>query len=373
MNIVCKQCNAAYKVPDSKVPDKKATAKCKRCGGSIVIEPGSVPLRERRPEAPANSSLFNPDSGSRPATHARQLLADYPEVQSYSPRHFDFGAILIENKKGGFKNRRNKFKLRILGAVREVLPRILADGERVMRVAWATAYHPAEIFFGNGWLTMLYNRYALVATDRRLLMINTDHRIKKATHYLFQMSFAAIGKISRGLFRTSLVLNRKKGKRRIFTSMKSYLSAEMAAFIDSRRDPAATAPVDAEPKDRLCPSCFEPLADRLEACPSCQARFKTARKAALRSLLLPGWGDLYLGHRFLGVLELLGSCLVWMIILNLLLSDPAAGAISGLFLLLLVNGMDAALTRHMARKGYMLENRQPPAMAGTMQTAAGSA
>ena len=75
----------------------------------------------------------------------------------------------------------------------------------------------------------------------------------------------------------------------------------------------------------------------------------------LRSLLFPGWGDIYLGHRVLGCLELAGSVMVWSIVLLLF----AAGDIgTGLFLLVIVNGMDALLTRHMARKGYILEKHR---------------
>ena len=75
----------------------------------------------------------------------------------------------------------------------------------------------------------------------------------------------------------------------------------------------------------------------------------------IRSLILPGWGDIYLGHRILGCLELTGSLIVWTMVILLL----AAGEIgTGVFLLLLCNGMDALLTRHMARKGYILEKHQ---------------
>jgi len=68
------------------------------------------------------------------------------------------------------------------------------------------------------------------------------------------------------------------------------------------------------------------------------------------SLLLPGLGDLYLGHRLLGILEIMGSVLVWgIVILNFL-----EGKYAILTLLVLVNGTDAFLTYHMAKKGYML-------------------
>ena len=39
MKIICPTCNAAYSIPNDKIPDgKRASATCKKCGGKIVIE-----------------------------------------------------------------------------------------------------------------------------------------------------------------------------------------------------------------------------------------------------------------------------------------------------------------------------------------------
>ena len=54
----------------------------------------------------------------------------------------------------------------------------------------------------------------------------------------------------------------------------------------------------------LCPSCYIHVANYPTSCASCDAEFKTPRKAALLSLIMPGLGDLYLGSKFLGVFEL---------------------------------------------------------------------
>jgi hypothetical protein len=57
----------------------------------------------------------------------------------------------------------------------------------------------------------------------------------------------------------------------------------------------------------------------------------------------------------LGLLELTGSLMVWAFVVLLL----ASGAFfTGAFLLLFCNGMDALLTLHMARKGYILEKHR---------------
>ncbi len=358
MKIVCSQCNATYKIPDKKVPEKRAVATCKKCGGRIAIEPGlsrsdslALELNSDGPQPKPTTGITAPSGKSHPGT----LLEDYPELADFSPSAYQFHDILPINKKGGFKNRRNTYKIKILKSVKTLLDRMLEDGECVQHIAFGTAYYPLEIFLGNGWLTMLYNRYALVATDRRLIMINTNHRMTRPAHYLFQMRFEEIKKVKRGLFRTNIVLERKKGKRRVFTGMKSYLSAELQNFFQGKIDPSLLLNDNSPLRDHICPACFEPLPAKLESCSQCGAAFKTPPKAMIRSLILPGWGDIYLGHRVLGILELTGSLMVWSIAVVLMASGEIA---TGAFLLLVCNGMDALLTRHMARKGYILEKHR---------------
>jgi len=228
-----------------------------------------------------------------------------------------------------------------------------------VHIAGGTAYYPAEMFFGNGWLTMLYNRYVIVGTTKRLVAINTNARMNKPAHYLFQFPFSAIKKVSWGLFGTSLVLTRKKSKRRIFTGIKRALAAELKTYLTSKIDPSRSLDADASSSENLCPACYAPLPGKLLSCPKCRVLFKRPRKAALRSLLLPGWGDIYLGHRFLGGCELLGSLLVWGIMATLLLSEDPSSLAVGIVFLLFYNGMDGLLTLHMAKKGYSLEKSQP--------------
>jgi hypothetical protein len=205
---------------------------------------------------------------------------------------------------------------------------------------------------------MLYNRYALIATNQRLLMINTNHRMTKPAHYVYQMPYSNIKKVERGLFRRNIVLVPKKGKRKIFTSMTAYLSAEMSKFIRNHIDSATPVGTPATILTDLCPACFAVLEKSLSNCTTCAAEFKTPKKAMLKSLVLPGWGDIYLGHRLLGLIEVLGSLFIWLIFFGLLMSGLAQDLIIGLFLLVFYNGADSLLTYYMARKGYILERKQ---------------
>ena len=148
---------------------------------------------------------------------------------------------------------------------------------------------------------------------------------------------------------------RKKGRRRLFTSMKMAFTRELREFIVPQLTPAPAAVSGDKALECLCPVCYTGLPGYTDACQVCGATFKSARKAALRSLLLPGWGDWYLGHRLLGGLELIGSLFVWSVVLSQLAQGGAENAGVAAFILLFYNGFDALLTRHMARKGVMLE------------------
>jgi hypothetical protein len=233
-----------------------------------------------------------------------------------------------------------------------------------LRIAGGTAYYPIELLFGNGFFTTLYNRYAVAATDRRLVMVNTNYRMTRTRHYLYQMPYEAIGKVSRGLFRSSLRLKRQAGGWRVFNALKRASSAEMQEMIKSRlcveEDLRSAAPAP----ENLCPACFKAVPPGAEACPACEAVFKGIGKAALRSLLLPGWGDMYLGHRVLGALELLGSLFVWVLVLSMILEGGTENVVVAGIILVFYNGFDALLTRHMARKGSMLDASQPRARLG---------
>lgn len=355
MDIICRHCNATYSIPDHKLPPKKSAAKCKRCGNRIIIDPPTAGIQSNPVATHAPSAVRH---ATPVAPHDRKMMDAFPEVADFAPGNYAMSEILKPNRKGNFRTRLNKLKLKILAAVKPTLDQLLKKDEMVLRVAAGTAYYPIEILFGNGIFTMLYNRYALVATDRRLVMVNTNHRMTKTSHYLFQMAYGEIKKVSRGLFRTSLSLTRKRGKRRIFTSMKMAFTAELSKFVKPRMTSEKTLPSGDAVAEHLCPSCFEGLPAGLDECTVCQAAFKTPQNAALRSLLLPGWGDWYLGHRFLGGCELLGSLIVWSIVFGMLAEGGAENIGIAVFIVVFYNGFDALLTRHMARKGFMLESRR---------------
>jgi hypothetical protein len=99
--------------------------------------------------------------------------------------------------------------------------------------------------------------------------------------------------------------------------VKRYLLKELKEFIPLRKDTVRSVGHSTESLENLCPSCFVPLPKGLIACPKCKVNLKEPRRAFFKSLVLPGWGDIYLGHRALGILELIGSVIVWVFVIYL--------------------------------------------------------
>ena len=349
MNIICPTCNKTYLIRDDKLSTRRAKATCKNCGGMIVIESSGDVWTGREEKSPAGRGQDIRTSADNAI--AQEILRDYPELREISSDKLLLKEILSPDKKGRYKTTKNKLKVKVLMAVSEVLNKALKNGEKVMRVGKGTAYYPAEIFFGNGWLTMMYNHYAIIATDRRVLCINVNARVKRRTHYIFQILYEDIKNIKRGLL-GSMSFLRKSLKKRVFTNVSRRISKDLKNFIMEKA--ASLTETPKEVLENLCPSCFAPLEKGLSSCPTCKASFKEPKRASLRSLLLPGLGDLYLGHRVLGSFEIAGSLLVWAYAILLVMSGQQEGLFIAVITLLLYNGFDGALTYFMAKKGYML-------------------
>jgi hypothetical protein len=136
-------------------------------------------------------------------------------------------------------------------------------------------------------------------------------------------------------------------------AIRAFLQARMA------RVPAGAA--RGAGRQNLCPHCYEPVAGLPARCPHCQGAFKSGARAGWLSLLMPGLGDLYLGHRALGAAELFGVLAMWSVLIPGAFatwweSTRTAGDAAGIAFVLGVaftfaHGIDALITRRTGRKG----------------------
>jgi len=363
MQTICPQCNFTITFETKNQNSRHAsTATCKKCGrsttfgteGHAALDGNLKAAAKQIPESPVRPAQLTAHPAAPAQRAMYEIFEAYPDMRNLDLDKFDLEAIFIPTKKGMYKTSKNKFKARILKSVLEKANRILTAGEKVFRIGKGTAYYPAELLIGNGYLTMLYNQYAILCTNKRLLFVNIDSRVTRTTHYVFQIVYEDIKSIKKGFLLGHFIINRRRGKRRVYTAVKRFLLNDIKDFVEKTLTSIDGNSTPQPPLEKLCPACFIPLKENLAQCPQCSVQFKKPKTAFLKSLIVPGWGDIYLGHRFLGVFELMGSALVWLIVISLLLSGAGGNLAVAAAIFLFYNLMDGLLTYHMAGKGYML-------------------
>jgi len=348
MKITCSNCYSSFNLPQEKIPARKAKARCTKCGGEIVIDPVAI--------------FEGGYSDSEKQSDARQeILFAFPELSVPAFARCNLPEILTPTKKGAYNSSKNKFKVKIIKSVSYLLNNLLTHDEQVLRVGHGVAFYPSEIIFGNGAFTRIYNNYAIFATNRRLLFVNVNPRITQPKDYLFQLPYENISKARFGKIFSRMVLKSVLGPQRVFNYMKRHNVTELRDFINKRLQIVSKVAKNEAQAESICPACFLPVNPGRKSCPYCEAAFKTPLAASLRSLLLPGWGDMYLGHRGLGMMEMLGSLIIWGLAAGLYLGHiPPPPEFQNVppyyagLLLLIYNGGDALLTYIMGRKGYIL-------------------
>lgn len=386
MKITCPNCSSSYHLDDRKVPANRFKAKCPKCENKFIVDPSAYLVEETAPQGESrresdaihaenpqsentDDNTWLPESSApfetvaednqtqeEPAAPPEDILTIYPELHDVTANIYQFDSLFAVGKDGTFKNRLNDHKIKIILAVDDVLKKML-DDEKVLKVGKGSAYYPAEIPYANGIFTLLDNYFAIICTSKRILFINIDPFITKATKYIYQIPYEVISKVKRGLFLSSLIICRNRGACRNFTTVKRPISKEIYEFIDQKITETETVKYAHEVEEKICPDCLQPVHDEMEQCPHCRIEFKDAQKAMLRSLALPGWGALYLGHRGLGILEITGSLLVWSIIIALLFSSIPWNVALSILLLLIYNGTDSLLTFFLGRRGYLSEKK----------------
>lgn len=283
---------------------------------------------------------------------ARLLPADLP---------VDLDRVFPKLDGWGMK-RSNRKRAELLAKAAPVLKAALAPDERVQYVATGIVSHWWEQLMA-GWVSVLINRTTLVLTTQRLLLIHTNSRGRPES-YVNQIRLDGIRKVTRGWLGGALKLTLGRGSLTL-TGMRRADARQISTMLGGRSTAAGGV-------SALCPACFEPAAGHPASCARCRTSVKSPRTAALRSLVLPGLGDFYLGHRVLASIEMAGSLASWAVIIALMLSafdpnseqSPAQAAVFGGVLLLIVNGFDALLTYAQAKKGlHSLDRHLPTAPA----------
>ncbi|NTV13379.1 MAG: hypothetical protein HGA96_05540 [Desulfobulbaceae bacterium] len=307
----------------------------------------------RKVESPEPSP---PSEQSKDFTAVAAITEAFPALGELPLESIALSDLFKPSRHGGYRNHLNGYKAKLILATAPLLiDRILAKNESVHRIASGIAYFRFEIPYANGLLTWPLNYYALVATNYRLLLLNLDYHLTRPDRYAFQIPIGEITEISRGLYGSSLIIKTTEGQVWDFTTVKRELAEELSGFIQERltTEEANTPRADFSPQ--LCPACFQPVPERILSCPHCLTPYKSASYASKKSLVLPGLGAFYLSFPSLGIAEMLGYLLTWLLTIILVIIGIPGGFFGGGLLILAYHLMSAFMASQMARKGYIPE------------------
>jgi hypothetical protein len=258
---------------------------------------------------------------------------------------------------------RSKNRFKLLKAIDAKLRKILHADERVYFVTSGTTANIAEQYFAGAAMTQALNRRALVFTTERVVLLQIDSK-KRPRDLVAQIAYTSIAEVAATWNGYCQLKLRDKSKLN-FIGVPKADRKHLAAFLTDVVKTAASAVTSASgvALEQLCPHCFVPVPGHPTACPHCQGGFKLARTAMLRSLVFPGLGDFYLGHRAFAIFEMLGAAFMWyVLVIGPLLGTPnekgeitdtnaAYWFIAGV-MLTIMHGIDAVMTRHFALKGH---------------------
>lgn len=258
---------------------------------------------------------------------------------------------------GFFVRRRSQKKLAFLKRLDEPLRAMLSPTERVLYLSSGSIHSAVESFLFGAWSYYL-NRRALILTTERLILLQIDSR-NRPGELRSQVPLESVAKLGVTAFGNTKIQ---------VTSGKSYVltyvpRADRKALKDriAAAQAGARARTEAGDMQQLCPYCFRVVSGHPDRCPDCQGGLKSARRAALLSLALPGLGSFYLGHLRFGAVEMLLAASVWLrfaIDIDVRHIPTASIVIAALFIVGVGHGIVALGTYLRARNNLYPAGRQ---------------
>lgn len=290
-----------------------------------------------------------------------QSARRYEELLTGEVEASPYDYSMLFQGEGWLARRRSKRRFKLLQAIAPKLDRILRTGERVYWITTGTTVSLGEQFF-VGWAAYYLNRRALVFTTERILLLEVDQR-SRPRKLASQIPYTAIASVKAtwtGICRIRLLNKKNYNFQSVPRADRKFLAQFLSDIVQGTNAPFQRI----QGLEHLCPFCFTLVPGHPPACSSCGGGFKSPQRAGLLSMIFPGLGDWYLGHRGFAVMEMLGSGFLWLVLVIVPLlpspSDdpeefpPPDGAywLTVAIILLVTHGIDAVMTRHFALKGH---------------------
>jgi hypothetical protein len=244
-------------------------------------------------------------------------------------------------------------RVRMLASVEGRIGTLLYPGERIEFVTRGVLNSFVEQYFMGIW-SVIINRTLFLFTNYRVILLNADGK-GRARAMMWQIPYHGMHKYGAGAMAGSVRFKVDGGDFR-FAGVPRADRKRLKLLVGEKLEQARTEGLDFPShrgRDPLCTRCATPLPPKSPGCPECGERFINPIRPALMSLVIPGLGDLYLGHRMMAVLELIGFAFVLLIAASIAGAGDPVDIVVALLLIIIANGYDAAVTLHVARKGAL--------------------
>jgi hypothetical protein len=242
----------------------------------------------------------------------------------------------------------------MLQSVEPRLGFLLFPGERIEFVTRGALNSLVEQYFMGVWSIMV-NRTLFLFTNMRLILLNCDGKGRAKT-LMWQIPYERMQKYAPGTFSGHVKIKTVGGKSYSFIGVpgkdRKRLKEYMVARLAHTRAQGLAFPSHAD-RDPLCCQCATPLPKGARQCHECGDVLIDPMTPALLSLLMPGIGHLYLGHRAMSLLEMLGYAILLANMVFLVLKVGVAGLVVAVPVILIANTADALVTLYVAKKGAM--------------------
>lgn len=266
---------------------------------------------------------------------------------------YDFENIF---KLDSFGERRlSKRKLKILKIINPTVRKMLKEGENVYYMTDGIRTSILENLF-IGWIAYYYNYMAFVFTSERLILIHLKSKRKKGA-FVGEIKYTDIKSIHSSLL-GNFTLRFHNKKNVLFRKVPRKDRKFLKEFLNPILAQSASHADTIIPGLRnLCPRCFTHITDYPSLCPNCSCKFKSPVIAGCLSLILPGMGDIYLGAKFRGIIELIIMIFIWSEFILIIIEELKNGSniyeylIPIMIFMFIVHGSDALKSRYLARKG----------------------
>jgi hypothetical protein len=243
-------------------------------------------------------------------------------------------------------------KLKVLNGIEPFLMKVINDDEKVYYLSYGIKNSTFDHMFLGG-IAYYINRKIFVFTTKRILMIKYRGKFKPAELYS-EIPYQHIVKVKSTLL-GNISLHFSDSRKELFTGIPK-ADRRFINNIFAKLKENGIAGKEIGSVLNLCPHCFERVDGFPHECSKCHGKFKSPNKTALLSLIFPGIGDIYLGHKGFGVLQVVGGLLVWLSFIipqaATATSEASSPTILGaLILFVAMHGIDSLVTMNTAKKG----------------------